>query len=1165
MRRMLLCGAALAGLAVGPAAAQQVAPDAGALAVLLQQASYWRGQQRIDLAERSLQRAEILAPDDPDVLALAAQMAADAGHTQEAEAALAKLRQRAPADPRLAALDQAVRIGPISDAALAEARRLAAAGKAAEAVAAYNRLFKSTSPPAALAVEYYQTLAGTEIGWQSARDGLAAVVRQTPQDARAQLAYAQVLTYRDATRQDGIARLTVLAQNPAVAAAATASWRQALLWLPDQPGQADLFAAFLTAHPGDAQVTARLDRAQHPVAAVDPGTAARTAGFAALEGARLDQAAGLFQQAIDADPQDADAIGGMGLVRLRQRDMAAAKVLLARAMTLDPEHQDRWRSALAATEAPPASPRAAEQARGQALRTQAEAERDPAAKLALYRAAIAADPQSPWLRLDLARLLLHQGQPDAARATMQAAIGAAPSVDALRAGAIFAQESGDADGAAALIARLPPAARTPEMRALAATATLKRDIAAARLLPPLAARTRLLALAASPDPVGARGALLAEALAAMGEHAAAREAVATAAAATPGQGAAARLRYAGALLGGGETAAAQAMLAGLDGAALSEAQRQSLTQLQAGLAVRDSDRLNKLGRQADAYDRLAPVLAAAPDSADLNLALSRLYQSARNPREALAIAQAVLRRDPQNAQARRQAVAAALAANDRATADTLVQEAEHLLPDDPQTWIMAADLDRARGRDGRALQDLERARSLRQQQLGSHAHSAGLADGLVADTAPESRVSFGALAADQGGDNPFRTSGQQQAEAGSPPGDAMTTEIDSSIATLRQQTAPSVQAGVGFRSRSGDSGLDRLDELSLPLVATFAPGGTGTLKLAVTPTILGGGTLGGYVTNAQRFGTGVFGLSHPAGASAPVLSGPGPTDQNAAGNALDVAYAVGDLSADVGTTPLGFREQTVVGGLEWAPKLSETMRLRLTADRRSVTDSVLSYAGAVDPRTGQAWGGVVRSGGHANLEGSAGPADLYIGGGWHQLTGTHVVSNTETEGGAGGSVKLWHTDSQDLRVGVDLVYFAYAKNTDYFTFGQGGYFSPQAYYAALLPVIYKEQVDPDFSYEVGAAPGLQSYHQNAAPYFPIDPALQSRLVAMQADPTTAVAGVQTMFPSMGESGFAGNAHAVLDYRIAPGLHLGARADFLHAGNFTELSGLAYARYIFGMD
>ncbi len=374
-----------------------------------------------------------------------------------------------------------------------------------------------------------------------------------------------------------------------------------------------------------------------------------------------------------------------------------------------------------------------------------------------------------------------------------------------------------------------------------------------------------------------------------------------------------------------------------------------------------------------------------------------------------------------------------------------------------------------------------------------------------------------------------------------------------------------MQAGVGFRSRSGDSGLDRLNELTLPMIATFSPGGQGTLKMAVTPTVLDGGTLGGYITNAQRFGTGVLGLSQPAGASTPMLSGPGATDQNAAGYALDVAYAVGDFSADIGTTPLGFREQSVVGALEWAPKLSDTLRLRMTAERRAVTDSVLSYAGTVDPRTGQAWGGVTRTGGHANLEASAGPADLYVGGGWHELTGNHVLSNTETEGGAGGSAKLWHTDTQDVRVGVDLVYFGYARNEDFFTLGQGGYFSPQSYYAALLPVTYKEQVSPDFSYEVGAAPGLQSYHQNSATYFPLDPALQAQLIAMQANPATAVNGVQTMFPAMGESGFAGNAHALMDYRVSPGLHLGARADFLHAGNFTEMSGLAYARYVFGAE
>jgi tetratricopeptide (TPR) repeat protein len=1066
-----LLAVAAAGLLAAPAARAE-APDA-AVAVLRQQAVFWHAQHHDAQAMASLRRLLSLAPDDADALAMLGQIAAESGERATAEQAVAQLRQAAPADPRIAAIEQALRIGPVAEDSLAEARQLAAAGKPAEALAAYDRVLKGNPPPDWLATEYYQTLAGTEGGWQRAADGLAAAVRRAPDDLRAQLAYAEVLTYQEATRRDGIARLAVLARNDAIAAPATQAWRQALLWLPDDADAAPPLAQFAAAHPEDAAIAARLQSAQHAAAGADPAGAARAAAFAALDRGALAEAAQGFESALTANPEDADATGGLGLVRLRQHQTEIARTLLARAVALDPAHKARWQSALTAAEAPPGNEA---QARAQRLREQAAAAADPATRRRLYTEALAADPGNPWLRLDLARLLAKQGDLDAARALMAEGSGPAASADALRAAIFFAAETDDRATEVALIARLPASARTPEMRATLEEAALQQQIGAAQAMPRVLARQQLLSLAgAAPDPQGVRGAAIARALSGLGERLAAREAIAAAQAATPGQGAAARLAYAGALLEAGATGQAQAMLLGLGAAGtLTPAQRETLAQLQTGLAVRESDRLNEQGRQADAYDRLAPVLATAPQNPDANLALARLYQSAHNPREALSIAQAVLARDPTSLPARQEAVAAALALGDRKQAASFAAEALERAPDDPRAWMMAADVEKARGNLREALRDLERARALRRRQLAPPPAAAADAPARI-----------GALANDEpppADANPFRqvtdtgtTAVGDLAPALTTVPDPLTTQIDNSIAELHDQVAPAAQAGVGFRSRTGSSGLDQLDELTLPMEASFAPGGQGRLKLTVTPTILEAGTLGGSATNAQRFGTGVFGLSQPGGGGAAVYSGVGPGDQAAQGFALDVSYTRDDFSADLGTTPVGFREQNVVGGVEWAPLLTDTLRLRLTAERRPVTDSLLSFAGAIDPRTGIAWGGVTRTGGRANLEFSEGPADLYAGGGWYTLQGSNVESNTETQAGAGGSVPVWHDGGQELRVGMDLVYFGYSEDEYAFTLGQGGYFSPQSYFAALLPVTYKNKVSQDLSYEIGVAPGLQSY------------------------------------------------------------------------------------------
>lgn len=117
-----------------------------ALTVLLEQARYWQQQNRFDLAITSLQRAFEIDPRSADALALAAELHAQQGDRQAAEADLAKLRAIQPNDPRLVSLAQTVTIGPIDQNVLADARALAQQGRPAEAVERYRAVFHGDVP-----------------------------------------------------------------------------------------------------------------------------------------------------------------------------------------------------------------------------------------------------------------------------------------------------------------------------------------------------------------------------------------------------------------------------------------------------------------------------------------------------------------------------------------------------------------------------------------------------------------------------------------------------------------------------------------------------------------------------------------------------------------------------------------------------------------------------------------------------------------------------------------------------------------------------------------------------------------------------------------------------------------------------------------------------------
>ena len=1244
------------------AQAQTPPADAGqdaAAKVLLDQANYWRAQFHLDQAEQAIRRLLRLEPDNPDALAMLAEFQAERGDRIGAQATLARLQAVRANDPRIAAVQQAIRRGRIDPVKLAEARRLTQEGHYTGAVAHYRRLFHGSEPPKALAIEYYSTLAGTKDGWAKARAGLARMVTVSPHDLQAQLAYAELLTYHEQTRAEGIARLGLLAKIPSMAVLANKVWRQALQWLPVDKASIPDYQDWLKLHPHDAVIAGLLDKAQHPPRSpADILAAKRSAAFAALQAGKLDDAEAGFQAVLDKAPHDAAALGGLGLVRLRQGKNHAAHDLLSRAIAADPAHKNRWESALAGasigeqyasahaevqhgrwadaerdlraiiahgsdvsgarqmlgdalrqrgdlpgaeqqyravlaqqpnnadamvalaetleklgrgTEAEAlldraeraGNTRAVGRIRANTLREQAATISNPATKEALLRAAVAAQPNDPWTRLDLARVLSVNGHKAEARAVMQAVTAVAhPSIEALRAGALFAAEDNRPRDAAALIDRLPPAARTPQLRALLANANLLRqvhDATALAAVNPGAAREKLLTLAAHADPDGSRGIAVARAFLRMHDPAGAREALATAQAATHTPTAAQRIAYAGILLQAGDSRSARMLVNSLNGATgLTAQQTADLNRLRSGMAIRDADALNAEGRQADAYDVLAPVLASMPDDPALNMAVARLYSGADEPGKALAVNDALLARDPSNVEARQAAVNAAIQAQDWSRADRLVHEGLQLTPDDPRAWMMSAALNRAQGNDRGALQNLRQAQSLRRQQIDVDRPLPYRSGSAVRPQQPAQQTAM-YLVSEQDASllplsgNPFRRddAGAQpspetpQQLATPTPRDPMLNDINRQIVSLQDDLAPKLTVGPSFRSRTGTNGLDALDEASLPTELEVRPFGRGQLTVDMTPTFLSAGEVPADTKSQESFGTGAFGTN------------PTPPNQHAQGVGFSLTYRLGWLKADVGTSPIGFQQENLLGGVELSPQVANGLRLRVGLERRAVTDSVLSYAGTQDPATGTNWGGVTRTRGHAQLELSVRNANFYLGGSYSLLDGTNVASNREYEFGTGGSYQIWHGKGDELRIGIDMVYFAYNRNLRYFSLGQGGYFSPQSYFATMLPVHYTSKSDA-LNWSVGVALGYQTYSEQSSPMFPNDPGLQTVSYAAAG----ATPGLMTAYPGRSASELVGGADGTVEYRISDTLRLGGRASYQHAGDWSETSGTLFARYIF---
>ncbi|HEV7456273.1 MAG TPA: cellulose synthase subunit BcsC-related outer membrane protein [Roseococcus sp.] len=1227
LRATLLLGGAVlvpaSGLAQAvPPATNGAAVEAGAaqggpsraVDILLRQAERWLSLEQNDQAAAAVQRALAADPRNAEALALSARIEAARGNQAGAAALTQRLRDAGATPEQTRAAEQAVRGAAIDRNALEEARALARAGRAEEAAARYRAIFGAQGPTPPFAQEYFQALAATRAGAAEGRRGLETLADRPDASPRVRLAAAQTLTFQPGTRAEGIRRLVSLADNPEVAAEARAAWRQALVWSAGDPAFVDATQAYLQRFPADAELRRSLAAIPRP----DPAAEARQEAFQRLEAGAATDAARRFEAILATSPNDADALGGLGIVRLREGRAAEARRLLEQAVAADPSRAQQWqpaldgaayglelaagraalnrgrldeadeiarsaarrqvedrtdievllgdialrrrdfeaaeqryRAALARRPAfapaqiglnaalrgqgrpgialpqtagggggPPATP-------GEAGRLRAEAARatDAGVAAALLRQAVELAPDDTWLRLDLARVLRRQGRAIEGRALMEELAARRGGRDDLFAAALLAEEEGRLTEAEGFLNRIPPAQRSADMGRLATGIRAQRDVqraaqGLARSAPE--ARVQLVTLAARPDPTGATAAAVVRAFADANDRFGAAEAARVGEAANRAAGPTPRLAIAGALLAAGLDAEALALADQVEQGRVTAEQRRDIASLRAGAAIRASDRLNNEGNQAQAFEQLRPVLQRDPDNTEARLALARLHQGAREPAEALRIAEGILARNPRSLDARQAALDAAVALRDFNRAEALVTEGLRLHPRDSRMSVLEARYARATNNEARARRALEQAAEARRAELGFQTMPG--TPGLPPAMLP----------------NPFARAGAVATSTPAPgvPQDRVSREIATELASLERETGFIVTATPSFRQRSGSAGLDRMQSIIAPVEAEITPPGIGgRLTARMTGVSLDTGTLGTDVATRIRFG------------GNPLLgAGAGTPRSNAAGVNVGVAYRRDDwLRADVTSSPIGFPRATILGGVELAPQIGG-VRLRVVGERRSVQDSLLSWAGQRDRLAGRDFGMVVRTGGRAQVEIPVGPGFAYVGGGYSIFEGQEVARNTRVEAGAGISYPILRSEGGELTVGGDLVYFGYQRNLRFFTLGHGGYYSPQSFFAANIPVDYRGRAG-DFTYRIGGTAGFAVWRENPSDVFPNNRFLQNQLIAAAAQDATNT--LITRYPGQSQQNFIAGLRGNIDYAITPRINLGAGFQYDKSANWDE--------------
>ena len=1221
----------------------------------LDTARMWGIKHRDDLARDALRKGLLIAPGDPELLAEQVRVLLRLGDAKGAQASLARLQAQSPNAPATRRVADEYRVATSGRGEMAQIRLLARSGRADEAARRIVALFPNGAPSGALGAEYYQIVSNAPGGRQPAIAALRRAVAADPRDTSASMALARLLNQRDDTRAEANRIAWSLAKRAdADHTEAMALWRRVLQSAGSDPAYLDALHAYLALAPDDTEFRDRaagLDQQRDAQRRLerDPDYIAQQRGLQALARGDLAAADPLLARAARARADDADALGGLGLLRLREGRHDEARALFARAATRATDQRGKWqglartaqfwgllaqgreaasagrprdaeRAARAALAMQPDNPdaklqladallaqrdwaraepllrgllaarspslsavrdtatlyentgradrigplldalqgrvtgaddrRTLDGLRGDVLANEARAlaekgARGPAAQR--YEAAVRAAPDAPWTRFALARLYRDMGLPQLGRTVMDDGLALSDTPEMRYANALYRNSLDDVAGAQAVLAPVDDAHRSDGMRALARKLDAESALADARGAHARGDRAAFAATLAhaqasapdDPDMLAAIGAQWIDA----GESERGLAPLRDWIAAHPRDADAdVRLRY-GDLLGrAGRDDALAAWLDTLRGdPSLTPAQTARLEDQSLRLVLRQTDdaiarqdyaqartlldRASPAGRADKRYaleladleraqghydaarDALAPVVARTPDDADTQLALARIDEDSGNRAAARERVQAVLARTPD---------------------------------DDVDTQLSAVRRLNALRRPDEAAQVTERLQAAYPARA-----DVTVAAGRVAEA--QGRYDDAASL--------YRLSQSQERATGVSPGRDGLTPAQAAFADLQQRRNPEIETGWIPAYKSGDEGISSYRAQQVPIYMQLPIRYDGHVFAQVDTVHLDPGTLDTSVPDAyslKTFGTyaGLRAQQNPQ-AAALIANPPGSLHQSTTGVALGAGYLSDAWRFDLGTSPLGFPVHYLVGGVRYRFDAGPAS-FSVNASRRPETSSVLSYAGMRDPWTGAVWGGVRRDGVNLRASVDVGRTNLFAELGAGVLSGRNVERNAEVTLRTGFTVPVYERAAMKVSTGLVGNAWHYAQNLRYYTYGQGGYYSPQRYLSLGVPIEWAGRHDA-LSWDLTVTGGISNSYEKDSLYYPTLSGQRAEQVA---------AGFVYAGSSTRGVSFSYGVNGIAEYRVNPHLSVGAQLHIDRSHDYAPSSALVYLRYAF---
>lgn len=274
-----------------------------------------------------------------------------------------------------------------------------------------------------------------------------------------------------------------------------------------------------------------------------------------------------------------------------------------------------------------------------------------------------------------------------------------------------------------------------------------------------------------------------------------------------------------------------------------------------------------------------------------------------------------------------------------------------------------------------------------------------------------------------------------------------------------------------LREKSGTKGRSRLTEYAYPFSFHYPLFGGRKLSFHIRPTVLNSGQAppspqqGSFFKNIPQQNELVTSLT----AVVPQIM----FEQEG-----EIAY-----TGQIGTTFIG-------GPISSLPTFflqAKGQKWKFSIHQSTKDSSILSYAGQQDPYSSKKWGRLLKTGAEGVLSFTPFPTYWFaVKGGYDYIWGHNIWANQSVQVSSALG-KSFSFKFLDFSLGYSSSGKLYDHNTDFYTFGHGGYFSPDIFYNSGPFISFNSKRYRSYWFKASYSLGFSHFESKTVPRFPLNP------------------------------------------------------------------------------